>query len=265
MQSGRPEIPEQEKENLAETAMGSLGVDGGANELGNSDPHHEVDPAKEEDLPLAAKAQIGKMQKRHQRDMRRMEERLQQAEMRAQNAQPNTVMDQQATQSQGIPGQMMGQMNPNDIHQAVNQVLQQREAQERQQHLQKQYQKLNDHLDKGADKYDDFDEVVRGNTPFTPQMRDAALMIDNPADVLYKLGKNPDELERIAKLHPLDQAREITKLSFALMSGKDASSGASPVKTMNPIKSQPVTNTRAVSEKTPISELRQRMRDRTWK
>ena len=55
------------------------------------------------------------------------------------------------------------------IHKAVSFALQHKDMEERkareaesQHHIAKQYQELNKHLDSTADKYDDFDEVVRG-------------------------------------------------------------------------------------------------------
>src|SRR6185503_12736205 len=93
---------------------------------------------------------------------------------------------------------------------------------EHQTHVHKQYQRLNNEFDKASDKHDDFDDVVRGDDmPFSPHVRDALLLVENPADVAYKLEKNRAELERISKLHPLDQAREVNKLSFSLMCGKE--------------------------------------------
>jgi len=130
-------------------------------------------------------------------------------------------------------------------------------------HVHQQYQNLQDHLDATADKYDDFDDVVRGDkVPFTEAMRDASLLLDNPGDVLYKLGKNRPELERIAKLHPLDQAKEMVKLSVALMSG-GGKSGSAP-RPIGQIKNTPVAPSQ-VNDNTPASEIRARMKAGNFK
>src|SRR6185369_15898284 len=98
---------------------------------------------------------------------------------------------------------------------------------ERQAHVQKQYHGLHKHLDEVADRYNDFDDVVRGEeAPFTAHMRDAALLLPHSGpgsagEVLYELGKNKSELERISKLHPIDQARELTMMSHALAKGHE--------------------------------------------
>jgi hypothetical protein len=142
----------------------------------------------------------------------------------------------------------------------------QAEEQRRQAHVQKQYARLHDELDKGSEKYEDFDEVVRGDAPFSKHVRDALLLVDNPAEVAYRLGKNRDELERISRLHPLDQAREVNKLSFALMGGNNGKSSPSSSKSnpMGSIKANP-TSTSAVTDKTPPSVIRARMKAGTWK
>ena len=133
--------------------------------------------------------------------------------------------------------------------------------------MQKQYHRLNNEFDKASDKYEDFDEIVRGDdTPFTPHVRDALLLVENPAEVAYRLGKNRSELERISQLHPLDQAREVNKLSFALMNGKDTKTSTSKVNPLGNVRQNPAAHSSgAITDKTPPSVIRQRMKAGTWK
>lgn len=139
---------------------------------------------------------------------------------------------------------------------------------ERQAHVQKSYQRLNDEFDRTAEKYEDFDDVVRGqDAPFTPHVRDALLLVDNPGEVAYKLGKNEAELRRIGKLHPLDQAREVNKLSFALMGVNAGKPAQAPAKSnpMGSVRANPALASSAVTDKTPPSAIRARMKAGTWK
>jgi hypothetical protein len=148
-----------------------------------------------------------------------------------------------------------------DEHEA--QQVQQREQKERHEHMQKQYQEMDQDFDKAAEKYDDFDDVVRHPTaPFTPAMRDYALTLPNRAEVLYKLGKNPDELARVSKLRPIDQAKEMYKLSVALMGGTSTPEVAP--RPMGQIKGSPAAS-HAVNEKTSVSDIRSRMKNGGWK
>jgi hypothetical protein len=171
----------------------------------------------------------------------------------------------------------MGNQNGIDeaIHKAVSFALQHKDMEERkardaeaQHHIAKQYQELNRHLDSTADKYDDFDDVVRGDAPFTAHMRDAALMLPkkgpgSAGEVLYKLGKDPEALARIAKLHPVDQASELVALSHALISGGEHKSQSN--RPLGHIKSNPVVNSAGITDKTPISDIRTRMKSGKFK
>jgi hypothetical protein len=260
-------------ENLTGEVLDSLGEpgkeineieDAAANSKSNNS-HEQGDGNKGDVFNLQKRL---KQQKRaHEREMREMQSRM------------------DAMQSQSQPNYMQNQqMNPNEagdggvddaIHKAVSFALQHRDMEERkakdaqsQQHIAKQYQDLNKHLDQTADKYDDFDDVVRGDAPFTAHMRDAALMLPkkgpgSAGEVLYKLGKDPESLARIAKLHPVDQASELVALSHALISGGEQKGSAN--RPLGQIKSNPVVNSAGVNEKTPVSDIRARMKQGTFK
>lgn len=249
-------ISNQENEDIAGEVNESLGLGDQESPVDESSESSESEET-EGQLPAYAKARIGKLQKRHARDMRRLQEKVQDLESRHQYA--------VNPQTQQMPESHYGE-NPEDhIHRAVRMALEHKEAQERQAkdnqsaaHVMKKYQAFQEHLDNASDKYDDFDDVVRReDANFTPHMRDVALLLPNAADVLYKLGKNEKELDRIAQLHPLDQAKEMVRLSHALANGsvKSPSSGHQ----MSSIKSNPVSS-QNITEKTSVSELRRRMK-----
>ena len=67
-----------------------------------------------------------------------------------------------------------------------------------------------------ADKYEDFDEVVGDVKPTAPWAI-AAMEAENAVDVMYWLGKNIKEAERIASLPPRTQVREIGKIEAKLL------------------------------------------------
>jgi len=63
------------------------------------------------------------------------------------------------------------------------------------------------------DKYEDFDDVVyTDDLTITPAMAQVIKTSEVGPDVAYYLGKNPKEAERIARLDPLAQARELGKI-----------------------------------------------------
>jgi hypothetical protein len=245
---------------------------GDAEEQGNSEAGQGI---ADTDDPYGVKKRLGMQAKKHQREMRQMQEQMlrMQAQFGGDSANPHaSQFSQDSYPSAGQPNPP-AMSEEEKIQKAVRFALgakehEERQAKdaERQAHVHKQYQRLNDEFDRASERYDDFDDVVReSDAPFTDHVRDALLLVENPADVAYRLGKNKSELERISRLHPIDQAREVNKLSFSLMggnSGKQASSKSNP---LGSIKVNPTQASGAVTDKTPPSVIRQRMKAGTWK
>lgn len=260
------EMSNQDQDGLAGNAMESLEQSTGSAEEGV--PNADEVAGEQEALPEGVKDRLWRQERKHQRERRAMQAQIE--NLQSQMSRPNMEMSSNQSADQMTP-----QGVDDQIHKAVSYALQHKEMEERKakeaermRYVDKQYQELHRHLDSTADRYEDFDDVVRGeDTPFTSHMRDAALMLPrkgagSAGEVLYKLGKNPSELERISKLHPLDQASEMVKLSHALISGGENKS--SPSRPLGQIKSNPVTNSHAITDKTSVSELRKRMKN-GWK
>jgi len=250
----------QEKNAVAGETMDSLG-----------EPQETIDAAEsgalgkdsKDELPLAAKERLGRQEKRHQKELRAMQAQIQELHSRfGSQTMPDQNQPANTYNSQPVAGEGI----ESHIHRAVQAALQakdQQEAQarqaEQQAHVHKQYQALDDHLDNMSDKYEDFNDVVKApDAPYTEAMKSAALLLPNAGDVLYKLGKNPEELKRVAKLHPLDQAKEMVKLSVALQGG--SSQGTSVPRQLGSVKSNPVTPQGSVNENTSVGELRRKLK-----
>lgn len=234
----------------------------------------EADGHENKGDPLYVQKRLKQQKRAHEREIRELQARMDQLQSQLQ---PNqNYQPQQSPYDSGNPmQQQQGAGNMDMIQQAVSYALQQKEMEERkaseakaQQHIIKQYHDLNKHLDSTADKYDDFDEVVRGEAPFTSAMRDIALTLPkkgagSAGEVLYRLGKNPEELSRIAKLHPVDQAAELIALSHALISGGEQK--AAPSRPLGQIKSNPVVNSAGVTDKTSPAQIRALMKEGKFK
>ena len=74
----------------------------------------------------------------------------------------------------------------------------------------------------GRDKYDDFEEVAFAKElPITDSVIEALKETDKPDEVIYYLGKNPDEAARIATMRsPLKQAAALGKLEAKISAPK---------------------------------------------
>lgn len=228
------------------------------------------------DDPASVKKRLGMQAKKHSREIRALNERI--AEMQ-------NMMHQISSANSGpSPAQFNSTGQPNTvpsneeerIHHAVRMALGMKADEERQAHhaamqahVQNQYKRLHDDFNSASDRYDDFDDVVMqdNSLPFTHSMKDAMLLIDNAPDVAYRLAKNKSELERISKLHPLEQAREVTKLSFSLMNGSNGKSKPSTNKgePLNVMRGNPGSTDQAITERTSPAAIRERMKKGTWK
>lgn len=263
----------QGQDGLAGQVMDSLGVDESGSE-GHTDGHDESDQSEgmHSKETLAVQKRLKSQKRAHEREVRELHARI--GDLESRMTQPNYASHEQTTIPYPTP---QGGTVEEHIHKAVSYALQHKEMEERkaheaqsQAHVQRQYQEFQKHLDNVGDKYDDFHDVVFGrDTPYTPSMRDYAVTLPrsgagSAGEVLYKLGKNPEELHRISKLHPLDQASEMARLSHALISGGEQKS-SQPNRPLGQIKSNPVTNSHVVTDKTPVGSIRQRMKAGSWK
>ena len=98
--------------------------------------------------------------------------------------------------------------------QKAEQLLAQREQQKQQSALLESY---HDKEEKAREKYDDFEQVAYNpNLPITDVMAQTIQASDIGPEMAYHLGANPKEAERIARLSPLLQAKEIGKLEAKL-------------------------------------------------
>lgn len=267
-------LSSQDQDGLAGEVMESLGepeqaaseVNGSHEPDGAANSNGEVDHAK---ALASAKKRLKAQSMNHAREMRDMHARMADLEHRLTPQHPSQEANPYG--GQVAPGSV-----EEHIHKAVSFALNHRDMEERKakeaqhvQHIQKKYKDLSNHLDSMGDKYDDFHDVVLGDdAQFTPAMRDYALTMPKTGsgsvgEVLYRLGKNPQELERISKLHPADQAEEMARLSHALISGGESKSAAP--RPLGQIKTNPVPNSHVVNEKTPISSIRDMMKKGTWK
>ena len=98
--------------------------------------------------------------------------------------------------------------------QKAEQLLAQREQQKEQSKVIEAY---HDREEEARTKYDDFEQVAYNpNLPITTEMAQAIQYSDIGPDLAYHLGANPKEAERISRLPPLLQAKEIGRIEAKL-------------------------------------------------
>jgi hypothetical protein len=80
-----------------------------------------------------------------------------------------------------------------------------------------------DREEEARTKYDDFEQVAYNpKLPVTETMAQTIQASEIGPDVIYYLGSNPKEAERIARLNPLLQAREIGRIEAKIASNPPA-------------------------------------------
>ena len=124
--------------------------------------------------------------------------------------------------------------------QKAQQLLAQREAAKQQAALLESYK---DREEEARERYDDFEQVAYNpNLPVTDYMAQAIQASDIGPEVIYHLGSNPKEAQRIANLPPILQAKEIGRIEAKLVADpptKRTSTAPAPL--------APVTATRSSS------------------
>ena len=94
--------------------------------------------------------------------------------------------------------------------QKAHQLLQQQEAQRQQAQFLEAYHEKEE---EARNKYDDFEQVAYNpSLPITSVMAQTIQASDVGPDVAYYLGTNPKEADRISKLSPFLQAKEIGRI-----------------------------------------------------
>ena len=85
------------------------------------------------------------------------------------------------------------------------------------------YEELDSIMERGREKYKDFNTLVLDDKLVISQdMTEVILLSDMAEDLMYYFGSNPDESAKLAKESPLKAAREIGKIEAKLAAPKPA-------------------------------------------
>ena len=133
-----------------------------------------------------------------------------------------------------------------ELRQEQDRTRKEQERQQAEQSQRTQQEKISEVLAKGSAEKEDFDLVVRNpSLALTNEMVGIAAESTVGHDVLYFLGKNPEESARISQLPPLSQAREIGKIEARITTKQPKT----PTNAPDPIK--PVSTVGNLAEKDP--------------
>jgi hypothetical protein len=141
----------------------------------------------------------------------------------------------------------------------AQELIAQREAAKQQAEIMEAY---HDREEEVRTKYDDFDQVA-----YNPQLRITDVMAetirasDIGPELAYHLGQNPKEADRIARLAPFLQAKEIGKIEARLADAPPVKKASSAPEPIRPVRAR-VSNTGIVDTTDPRST--KSMSDSEW-
>lgn len=128
---------------------------------------------------------------------------------------------QRSAEKQVVPADLPSPdqfQSPNDyaefIRAEADKLVQQREAAKQQSQVLESYQEREE---QARDKYDDFEQVAYNpNLPITNVMAETIQHSEIGPELAYYLGSNPKDADRISRLSPYLQAKEIGKIEAKL-------------------------------------------------
>ena len=126
------------------------------------------------------------------------------------------------------------------LDQATDRKLSQKEKQAEEKRVQVQQQEVFQTWESKqsdfADKYEDYYDVAHAeDLPISKDMVEALTSSDKGPEILYHLGRNPQEAARICQLPPIAAAREIGKIEakIALTPPKKTTNAPPPINTLS--------------------------------
>ena len=196
-------------------------------------------------------AMIGKRLAREQRKWER-EQQAKQAEMQAKARVPAELPPADQFESPEAYAEALAEKRAQEL-------LQQREAAKRQAEIMEAY---HDKEEEVRGKYDDFDQVAYNpQLPITDVMAETIRASEIGPELAYHLGSNPKEAERIARLSPFLQAKEIGKIEAKLADAPPVKKTSSAPAPINPVSAR-VSNTGIVDTTDPRAT--KTMSDSEW-
>ena len=196
-------------------------------------------------------AMIGKRLAREQRKWER-EQQAKHAEMQAKARVPAELPPADQFESPEAYAEALAEKRAQEL-------LQQREAAKRQAEIMEAY---HDKEEEVRGKYDDFDQVAYNpQLPITDVMAETIRASEIGPELAYHLGSNPKEAERIARLSPFLQAKEIGKIEAKLADAPPVKKTSSAPAPINPVSAR-VSNTGIVDTTDPRAT--KTMSDSEW-
>jgi len=240
--------PQATEENVA-TAPGATAAQEGENK--------PVEPKvfTEDEVNAIVQKRIAKLERKHERERIAQQTREQIAQEQKPSAPSDDPEPKEADfETYGEYLKALAKHEARQMLRAEREAAEQERSKKAQQSEAERYQaRQTELIEKGEDKYEDFEDVIKSDTnTYSRAAFLAMLESDMGAELLYFLAKNPDEGKRISALPAYAQAKEIGKLEDKLQAKpqKQISKAPEPIK---PVTSGQ-TNSDVLSDDLPIEK-----------
>lgn len=192
-------------------------------EESDDEPDEEADESEQPEKVYTQKQLDRKLEKRVKKERRnidklvssRVEEEM--ARLRAEFGQTMGQPQQAQYENQEDDVEDWRNLSPQQYAQRVLEIQEKKrnEQAEKTKQAETQAQYYNNVMSAGADKYDDFEELV-GTARYTPAMADAIRKHDNGEDILYFFAHHQDKVADMANKSKEEQEREVNRVAIKL-------------------------------------------------
>lgn len=222
--------------------------------LDNADNQVQTDVANEKMLP---QSQVNKIVQREKEQAalraRREAEEEYQRRLEELNASRQSQTQRNNTVSREVDADAIYQQ----VQEKFNQEMQQRQLEQEMSRVAQSYLSK---MSQGRELYEDFEDVTRDFNPAEfPQLVYLVAGIDNAADVIYELAKNPSKLvtlDNLAQRSPKYAHAELLKLSRSIAENRQAAAEADAQTTPAPLDRLQPSRVSGSNGKKTISDLR---------
>lgn len=177
------------------------------------------DQQKDGELPDWMKKRLKRVESKYKRELDSYKQEVDQyiKQVRPQSQEPTYDVNNQVADP--FTGAVYDKDSVNgQVILKLQEMAQYQEHAEVSQKQQQELMQLKNKVTQGVEKYDDYEDVLM-SSPITEAMVKAAALSDNTADLLYNLAKKrPADAERISKLSPELQFREMVLMEKELLS-----------------------------------------------
>lgn len=164
---------------------------------------------------------------------------------------------QQSQRNEQVPRELDANAIYQQVQERFNEEMRQRQLKEEMERVANSYLSK---MEQGKQAYEDFEEITKEFDPTAfPQLTYLVSGIDNAADVIYDLARNPIKLaglDRLAEKNPRQAQAELLKLSRSIAENRQAQADENSQSVSTPLDRLQASRISGSNDKMSISDLR---------